>query len=90
MSEGVRRGLDRISPLAQHDAGGGNRTADPGPERTTALTELRALGERRGDERVEERPRVRGANGPSTRRRQGSNTKVSRNGVRAEISALSR
>ena len=47
-------------------------------------------GERRGDERVEERPRVRGANGPSTRRRQRSNTKVSRNGVRAEISALSR
>ena len=36
--------------------GGRNRTADPGPERTAALSELRALGERGGHARVEECP----------------------------------
>jgi|Tabmets5t2r1_1033131.scaffolds.fasta_scaffold07114_4 hypothetical protein len=40
---------------AHHNAGSRNRTADPGPERPSALSELRALGERRGHARVEER-----------------------------------
>jgi hypothetical protein len=53
---GVRRGLDRVRPLAQHNAGGRNRTVDPGPERTAALSELRALGERGRHARLEERP----------------------------------
>jgi hypothetical protein len=54
--EAFVEGLDRVRPLAPHNAGGRNRTADPGPERTAVLSELRALGERGGHARVEERP----------------------------------
>src|SRR5215211_2449892 len=67
----VCRGLDRVRPVAHHDAGSRNPAAHPEPERTAKLSEIRAVGERRGHARVEERPGLPGKAGRGARTRRG-------------------